>query len=393
MGVNFPLYTITSTATLNRTVAEDVVIVTQTATPLLNAVSPGLNNLPIPAENIKFEWVERKMPLLTSAVQTTVTSTTATTFTVTAGHGEYFLRGHIVKIDSEHIVVTTQGTAADVVKAARGYGSTSGATHVTLSTLLIIGRVAAEGGTSPNDTYQAATIPWNAIQLFEQSFELSKTRRMENRYGENTDPTAEEEMIAMTDTALMMERQMIYGERILRTTAGSASALVTAGTFGGIPTFVTSGNKNAISSARLAKDDVDDLLAEIYALVGDQYMPDLVVCGSFNKRLISSWYESFRRTERTDTRGGGIVQDIETEWGVLDILLDWNMPADEVYFLHTPFLAFGPMSGNGINDGLNWEDVPLSNTPRVSKRHLSGQYTFLMKNPDCHGMITGTATS
>lgn len=386
-GINFPRYTFSDATTIKQSVAEDVVIVNQLSTRLVDAISPTMNNLPTPMGNIKYEWVEDQVNIFATTLQTTETSA-ETTIVVGSGEGEYILAGHILLIGSEQLLVTTAGTAADVVTVARGYGTTDPATHSSGVAVTIVGRTAVEGANAPTDTFRAATMPWNAAQIFEAVVDLTLTAQMEQRWGE-ADPWDREMMKSLRHLMVLFERQIIHGERVAR----SGATLATAGTFGGVSTYIASGNKNALSSARMTKDDVDDLLQEIFALVGEEFMPDLIVCNSYNKRRFSSFYEPFVRTERSDRQGGAPIESILTEWGVLDIQLNHNMPSNRVDFYHTPFMAVGPFQGNGYVDDFGWVPLAKANTSRREKRHLSGQYTFKMSNPNCHGQLTGTATS
>jgi hypothetical protein len=385
-GINFPRTSIGSTTTDKRAVAEDVVIVNQVSTKLLDRISPTLDNLPIPCNELKFEWVEDEIAIFASTLQAAMTTTTKTTITVKAGDGEFFLVGHILLIGSEQCVVTTKGTAADIVKATRGYGGTTAATHLINVPVSIVGHVSVEGATAMDDTYVPATIPYNYIQLFEETAEFTDTAAMIGRYGE-PDPWQREKLKKLKYIMKLMELNVFHGKRVQRTTV---AAPATSGTFGGLQTFIDTSLLNALSAARVTKDHIDDLLAEQFALVGEEYMSDLIVCNSYNKRRISGFYEPFQRMSG-ESKGGWPIQSIETEWGVLDIMLNHNCPSDVVYFLHSPFLAIGPFEGNGGKDSFHWED--LARVGRKTKAQLSGQYTFMMKNPKCHGALTGTATS
>lgn len=399
-AINMPVWTRGETTTWKRSVDEDIILVNQAATKLLQVISPGLNNLGTVCNHTKYEWVEDELSIFeskcgaTAGTASSVTPTgnldnSQTTFYINFGEGEYFLAGHILKVDSELMVVTTAGTGADLVTAARGYGFSSAATHTAGTTIEIVGRLHNEGGAATTDSYVAATIPYNYTQIWQSQFELTSTEMAILRYG---DVNRLDYLEAKNLKHLMnlMERNFINGTRVQRTTKTAIAA--TSGSSGGLldttAAYIWAANRNNLSSAALTRNDVLDLLQEQFALVGVEYMPTHCFLNAWLKRKMNSFFETYVRTDRGEEVGGMRIESILTDYGEVDLVLSPNIPAARMFFLHAPFCGIGPLEGEGFRT------VELAQTTALATEfQLVGEYTSKVKNPKCHGEIYGASTS
>jgi len=397
-GVNYPKWTYGETTTWKRTVDEAIILVNQAATPLLRQVSPNLNNLPVPCEHTKYEWVEDELELLESkiggdaagATPTGACATGDTSLFVTTGEGEYFLKGHILAVDDELMLVTTKGTAADAIIVTRGAMGTTDTTHTAGSTVRIVGRSHPEGGDATTDTYRVATIPYNYTQIWQAEFEFTSTEQAIKRYG---DVNRFDYLEAKSTKNLMkmMERNFMEGWRAERTTRHATTHAETQGFTGGLAdttaAYIYSTNRNAVSAA-LTRKHILDLLQEIFGLVGVEYMPTHIICNAWVKRKINDMFETYVRTERTETTGGAQIETLATDYGDVDILLTNQIRADIAYLLHMPFCAIGPLQGE------EFRTVELAKTTEgMTKYQVWGEYTYMIKNPKCHGSLTGISTT
>ena len=399
-SVYFPKTSIGETTTIERAVDDKIVLVNQKAIPFLKVVSPSLNNLPVPCTEVKYEWLEDELPITSSkggatagtASRVTPTgsiTTAATTFYVNYGEGEYFLTGYILQIGDEQVVITTKGTAADVVTVTRAYGGTTAATHAAGVTVEVVGRVHNEGGDATGDSYVVPTMPYNSTQIFQFEFDLTSTEQGIVRYG-NVNRLEYLENKTLSHLMKLVERQLIYGRRVVRTTTSAIAA--TVGSFGGLmdstAAYIYASNRNDLSSAAIDRDDVLDLLQEIFALVGPEYMPTHLMCNAWVKRKLNAMFEPYVRTDRMDKQGVYLVESILTDYGVIDLLLNHQCPAARAFFVHAPFVAVGPLSGS------QFKTVKLAQTTGLAdKWQLWGEYTAMIKNPKCHGEIYGISTS
>ena len=399
-GVNYPKWTVGETTTWKRSVDEDIILVNQAATPMLQIISPGLNNLPEPCKETKYEWVEDELNLVSSKAGNTAGTASSPTptgsitaadtqFYVKYGEGEFFLAGHIMRMDDELMLITTAGTAADVVTVARGYGYTSGAVHAAGSVVEIVGRTHNEGGDPTTDTHTVPTMLYNYTQIWQEEFEFTSTELAIARYG-NVNRFDYLEAKAVKNQMRLMERNFIEGTRVQRTTRTAIAA--TVGSSGGLldttAAYVYASNINALGGVPLTRTHVLDLLQEIYDLVGVEYMPDTIFLKSWAKRKMNDFFETYVRTERTDRVGGAVYDSILTDWGELDLVLTPSVRADHMHFLHTPFCAIGPLQGE------EFRTTELAKTTEgKTKYQIWGEYTQMIKNPKCHGRITGFSTT
>lgn len=399
-GVNYPKWTRGETTTWKRTVDEDIILVNQAATPFLRLISPNLNNLPMACNHTKYEWMQDELELLaskagatagTSASVTPTGSVTASaaTLLVNYGEGEYFLAGHVLACEDELMIVTTAGTAADVVTVTRGLGYTSGAAHAAGTSIRIVGRAHNEGGDATTDTYGVATIPYNFSQIWQQEFEFTSTEQAITRYG---DVNRFDYLEAKTTKNLMkmMERAFMEGTRIERTTRTAIAA--TIGFSGGLAdtsaAYIHSGNRNNLATAAITRKDILDLLQEIFDLVGVEYMPTHMVLNSWVKRKINDMFETYVRTDRTESTGGAQIETLSTDYGDIDLVLTNQVRPSIAYFVHMPFLSIGPLQGE------EFRTVELAKTTEgMTKYQVWGEYTFCIKNPKCHGQIYGISTT
>lgn len=374
-----PQYTYGETTTIKRSVVDRIDIVSAKAVPVLKKLSPGMSNLSVACEEVKYEWPEDLMPITSSLVATATISTNTTTFAVTAAEGEYFLKGMILLIDSEQVLVTTKGTGADVVTISRQWGSTAEASHAVGATVEIIGRAAEEGADAPDDSYTAPTMPFNYIQNFVSEVSITDWNTVIKRYGiKNPWKYYEDKKLAYV--MQLVERQMFYGKPVI-------AASGTPGSFGGFEEYILAGNKNDISSAALTSSDIHDLLKEIFALVGEEYMPTLAICNAHVHLKVTSFYEPNVRTIRGETTGGVVITRVETALGSLDLLLSKTCPAAKMYLLNPDMIGLGSLRGEAFHV------MEMARTGTKEQRLLSGTYTMEMRNPRCHGLIYGISTT
>ena len=387
-AVNYPKYSTGETTTIERAVDEKIVLVDIRAAPLLKRVSPNLNNLPVTLDETKLEWMDDSYHITSTTLQAAQTSTTKTTFTVKAADGEYILKGMILEIDDEQVVVTTKGTASDVVKAARGYGGTTGATHAINSTAEIVGRVHLEGGDATDDSYIVATLPYNYTQIWQAEFEVTSTEQSVKRYGDVNDIDYLEDK-ALVMLMRLMNRQIYHGKRVERT---STSALANAGAYGGLTdtsaAYVDSGNITDKSSAALVKDDIMSTLRTMFGAVGAEFMPTLLVCGAWAQKKIDDMFDAYIRTTRDESRGGHVITSLVTPFTELEILLDPYCQSNYLYLLNESMISLGPLQGQ------QFRTVKLAQTTALKdKWQIVGEYSMCIKGPETHGYIHTFSTS
>lgn len=154
----------------------------------------------------------------------------------------------------------------------------------------------------------------------------------------------------------------------------------------GILNAITTNEVDA-SSADLSKDMIDELLRGMY---DDQDAPIRMLtmfCRAYNKQRISSIYGYAPQHRNV---GGVNIETIETDFGLLGIVLDRDIPKDTVGFYELSVMApvFLPTPGKGA-----MFTEPLAQTGSALKTQLYTDVGLEYGPEQWHGKIINTATS
>jgi len=174
-----------------------------------------------------------------------------------------------------------------------------------------------------------------------------------------------------------MERTLLFGRKV------TATASLPGAMDGILPRF--SSNAYNKASAALTQTMLEDAMEAIWQAGGK---PSLAVVNSTQQRRINTFLDGFRETDYEDTVLGSYVRRYKTNFGVIDILLDRHMPADEVWILDESKIGFGPLEGRSLS---------TLKLPPTSKEfdtwQISGEYTSETRLEPSHARIYGLATT
>ncbi len=397
MAKSFPKYTYDETLTEVRDVSDLISYISPTTVPLLALVNGGSDDKPnlakITATARKHEWGEKKLRPATSLL-TGALDNSSTTVNVTAADGLHFTLGTLFKVDDEQFLVTTKGTSAGVVVAARGQGGTTAAAHNNASVVRMIGRAHEEGTAAPLDTYNSPTQPYNYVQEFLRQFSTSYIEQHIQRYGKyiqrlsdgRQDITNVVKMLdaeAMIENLIDIEYQLIHGKRV------EAAAGVPA-RFGGVLEFMDSGNIVALGGVSLAQKDVNDLMETIFGKVGGGgKMPSVAMCDGRSKRILTKLFGNpvYPTTPEEGSTAGLAVTNITTDFGDLKVIANVRYPTARIDFLSIDDISVGPLDGYGFRTEM------LAKLGSYDSWQQLGAYTMEMDESVCHGSISGFDTS
>lgn len=315
----------------------------------------------------KVEWLEDELaPLSTTTGGTMSSDTTA----MTIGDAYYLRQGHVILIDSEYILVTS--VSSDSQTITRNWGGTQ-ATHASGATVTVVGNAHVQGEDSAASTTMDVTAPYNYTQILEDQVKISRTQQKILQYGVNDEYDYQVDK-KFKEQLRLLEKALFYGQRQV----GSATA--SAG-MGGLPTFVTD-NTTAMADAALTRKAFDDA---VQAAWEDGGTPDLVVCNAWVKRKITSFYEPNVRTTRLEKRGGVTISEVETEFGVLQVLMDRWCPSTSLYILQSEYVGVLPFDP--------FFEEPLAKDGDYTLGHVVGEYTLVVRNDKAHALISGISTT
>ncbi|MCH7480141.1 MAG: hypothetical protein IIC79_01990, partial [Chloroflexi bacterium] len=138
--IDQPKTTYTDTTAHARVISDVIQMVDPRDTPLIArlGLDGAREKFNIRLNGYKVELLEDELdPLETSANHGTTISTSATTLTVS--DASVFQDGHVIKLDSEYMVVKSADTSANqIVVYSRSYGGTN-ATHGATVSMAIVG--------------------------------------------------------------------------------------------------------------------------------------------------------------------------------------------------------------------------------------------------------------
>jgi len=368
-------YTYTDTANNAIDMSGTLALITPSDVPLLSII--GRDSLSTPCTAVKHEWLEDVLrPLDSLVADSTIANTTdPVAMNVTTGQGVYFAAGDILQIDSELMRVTSVST--DAVTVARGFGGSTAASHASGAGIRITGAVSVQGAAVGPARTTTKVGKYNYTQIYNQSVTITSTQRSTSKW---TGPS--NELARLLDNEMkvawqLWERSLLAGRKV-------AAAASVAGAMDGILPVIST-NAYAKSSAYLTKEFILAAMQDCWTAGGS---PDKIVLNAFQKRQANKFLDSMRQTNRIDRIAGAIVDSYTSDFGIADIVLDRNLPADTVLLIDSDKIGFGPLQGNGLRA------VKLPDTTALAETwQVVGEYTSETRNENAHAKITGLATS
>lgn len=330
----------------------------------------------------KIEWLEDTLSPTSTTVDEALDGS-ETGVDVAAGTGQYFQPGTVFKVDDEKMWVSSVST--DTLTVIRGWGGSTATTHNSGATAEILFTARLEGDESDDGHTTTLSAPYNYSQIFHKEIKVSGTDEVVSKYG-----IADEYRYQLAkvmsgggngmgkgragEKMLELERTAFYGERI----QGSASV---ARGMGGFDTFITT-NTTDLNGDPLDIKTLEDQIQDCWTGGG---MPDLIVCNGWVKRKISSFYAGSVRTERSERRGGMMITSIETEFGVLDILLDRHCPSEKAYIVQSDMVGWVSIRP--------FFEQKLAVTGDYMRGQVVGEYSFVCMNEKAHAIIDNISTT
>ena len=329
----------------------------------------------------KAEWGWGSPDPYQDTLAVAITSTSATTFTATAG--EYYQVGSLILIDDEEMRVT--GVAGDTVTVTRGFAGTTAATHLISSAIFIMAPAVAESADDADSPYTLGEVDFNYHQIMTFTWSLSKRADVTGTY-ENPNGNRFQAQLRrkMEDTApVRFELAMLLGRRALGT-GSSPSA------FGGLrePTYITT--RTSVSGV-LTETDLMSGLQTVSNLVGPSLMPSEIHASPFTCRIISSWYNESRRTSGSDEKINVKFTTIDTPFGVIKVVPNYLMSTvanNKLYVIDPKMLKRRPYA-----TGTGWQTGEHSTQGWHRRGYLRADMTVLAEGCDSRLELYGFSTT
>lgn len=359
-----------------RVISNVIQLIDPVDTPFIAAVG-GLdsarNKFKIRQNGTMIEWLEDEYePLSDPANQGTTITTNTTVLTVT--DASKFQDGHVILIDAEYMVVSAVDTTNNTLTVySRAYGGTN-ATHVTTSTVTIVGMARLEGDTTDFNGLVDITAPYNYTQILQKGLRMSGTEIAIDEYGYE-DAFTYQSNKGVPEKLRLLESSMFHGIRA----AGSATA---PRSMGGLSTYIT--DNTVAASGAIAKSHVDSLAEKIRL---DGGMPDLLVLHpsiANDLRALIDTSSFVRVTQDNDAFGMKSIERIRTQYGELRMVESLWCPTSKAYILDSSKLGLYTLRPFG------WR--PNGNDGDRDTAELVGEFSFVVANDKAHGYISGITT-
>lgn len=273
---------------------------------------------------------------------------------------------NISEAGKTEVIQVTSVDSATVLTVVRGYGSTTGEAHTTGSIWSVISPN-QEGQDAPADESKIRTKVSNYTQIFQKGINISHTMRAVLQAG------VADEFTHQVSRRLMEAMRELDMALILGIKSASAGSDTVYRTMGGIIEFANqaTGNLNTTSEA-LSLAVVNGMAKQIW---DDGGYPNFILVGGKQKRAISAFDQSARRSVYDSTVAGYVVEKVITDLGfVLDVIVDPWMPDDSAIVGDLNKIRVLPLR----NSAMRVEEI--AKTGASSKAQIYGEYTAEFRN-------------
>lgn len=185
-------------------------------------------------ESSKPEWIEDRLFPRISALAASASSADSA-FTVTAGEGNYFAVGDLVRILPSGEALEVTAVAASSITATRSIGSVAAASAQTGAELVIVGNAYSQGATLGTPKVLKRVAAYNYTQIVRHPYSFTRTLTQSRLYGGN-EPNKERRKKGV-EHKRALEQLMFFGARELDTTGDGGTE--PKGFMGGLQEFVT----------------------------------------------------------------------------------------------------------------------------------------------------------
>lgn len=315
----------------------------------------------------KIEWLEDSLAALTDTLDGSIAAGCAT---MDVNYGTRFKSGDVILIGSEYFWIS--GVASDTLTVDPYSGSE--ADHLDEATVTRVSQARLEGDAADYERSPSTiSAPYNYSQIFQADIDVSRTDNLITKYG-MADLFGYQTMKNVHELSRLINKSFYTGV----CKAGSAT---TPRAFGGLDAFLST-NHSAGGAGALTE-------TRLYAIIEDCYdnggNPDVIFVNSFQKQKISGFFEDRIRSTIDESRGGVRISEVETEWGLLKIVMDRWCPADSLYVLESQYVGF-------VSIDPFFEET-LAKVGDATRGQVVGEFSLVVKNESAHGRWTGLSTS
>ena len=231
------------------------------------------------------------------------------------------------------------------------------------------------------------TMPFNYSQIHSVGVQASFRMVETQQYGLQGNDLDKQAADTVAEQFVLMEQEFVHGDRFAGTSAVPAL-------MGGVKDYVTAANGaqvRALAGAALVRSDIDDELEDLFYEVGGDKMSKTLVISAFGKRKISSFFSGAERLGPGLGQTAGVVVDkLNTDFGVIDVLLHTAVAQDELLLIRRENHRMGH---HGTLGRPQLRQLPPSSTgPRIQQAFYA-DVSSIHSGPRAEARISGFSTT
>jgi hypothetical protein len=211
------------------------------------------------------------------------------------------------------------------------------------------------------------TLPYNYAQVSHVGCQVTFRRQSTALYGLRSTDLDYACANTVAEMFVGMEEGLVYNYRFEGASAARPAL------FGGVEFYVTAANGAQVtdlSGVALTRKDIDDELQDLFYTVGPEKMAKTMLVGGWGKRKISNFWSSAERLGPGTVGAGVVVDRINTDFGVIEILLHTAVAKNEILLLNRDMIKMGSFEGLGRPHLLQLPS-PSATGPRVQRAFYS----------------------
>lgn len=320
----------------------------------------------------KYEWQDDTLLVALSTINEGATFTNSDT-TLTVADGNRFAVGDVIRIDTEHLLVTA--ISGNDLTVTRGFAGTTAASHSDGAEVNGVGQALAEGSDAVESSHTDRSRRYNVTQIFgPRKVSASRTEQMVPKYGLPVGGEFNYQIIKeATELSIHVEKAIAFGQRY---DDGSSKR-----TMGGFDYFIQTNVDSSSTSITLAS--VRAMLSKMWK-AGSKPSQGWVLVVSLDEKLkIDDIDTSSIRLTREDTGRGQMVDYFDTSLGRVQVIVSRYYPKSTAHLFTREQVGFSFWTP--------WSLEPLAKTGDKDSVQLVAEAGFKLKRERHAGKFTALA--
>ena len=293
------------------------------------------------------------------------------------------IKGLVLKVEDELVVVNSVVDATTITVVARGAGGTTAAAHSSKAYTVIGSAINDIDLKDIGSVTEITNVFPNFMQTVAEPIDFTKGGQIDARKGLSAAQLSVVQEEAMTRVAKNIFASSIHG---LKQQKSGDSPYMTAGLVQQLTD--TTGGRLVLEASTTGLLDEAKLKAALRTVTATG-MPTDIYVSSANKDIINGFNSSIITTDRTDTQAGNYVDRYNYEGQILNVKIDLSMPDDVIAIVNINKCK----KGWKLNDALEYTDEPALSS-REKRASFNGSYGLAIEDVGYeHIIMTGVTQS